>query len=194
MTPGVGACLLSGIVSGPVVADVEALPVVHVSPADTVLLIGGQVTLQGQIVGIVASYQWTPANLLTDPQTLTPESVPLQDSVQFTLTVQSTQGCVGTAVAKVLIYRALAMPNAFTPNGDGINDVFRIPPGVTLRLTEMDVYDRWGMRVFSTRNISQGWDGTVGGRPAQAGTYVYMITGSDLKGSVSAKGTVMLVR
>jgi gliding motility-associated-like protein len=86
------------------------------------------------------------------------------------------------------------MPNAFTPNGDGINDVFRIPPGMTLQLTELDVYDRWGMRVFSTRNIGQGWDGTVGGGLAPAGTYVYIVSGSDLKGPVSAKGTVMLVR
>jgi gliding motility-associated-like protein len=194
MMPGVGACLPGGIVSGPVVADVEPLPVVEIFPADTVLLSGGQVTLQGEVAGNVATFQWAPANLLTDPGSLTPETVPLQDSVQFTLTVQDAQGCVGTAAAKVLIYRALAMPNAFTPNGDGMNDVFRIPPGMTMQLTEMDIYDRWGMRVFSTRNISQGWDGTVGGRPAPAGTYVYMITGSGLKGPVSAKGTVMLVR
>lgn len=194
MTPGAGACLLSGVVSNPVVAHVEPSPVVQISPPDTVLLSGGQVTLQGEVAGNVASYQWAPANLLTDPQSFAPETVPLQDSVTFTLTVQSMQGCVGTAVAKILIYRALVMPNAFTPNGDGVNDIFRIPPGMTMQLTEMDIYDRWGMRVFSTRNIGQGWDGTVGGRAAPAGTYVYLITGSDLKGPVSAKGTFMLVR
>jgi gliding motility-associated-like protein len=156
--------------------------------------LGTHLTLDGELSGSAASYQWAPANLLADPQSLTPQTVPLQDSVLFTLTVSSTEGCTAAAAAKVLIYRTLAMPSAFTPNGDGANDVFRVPPGMTMQLIELVVYDRWGMRVFSTRNISQGWDGTVGGRPAPAGTYVYLVSGTDVKGPVSAKGTVLLVR
>ena len=194
LTPGAGACKESAVLSNTVVAVVYPLPVVQVSPTDTVVAWGGHVALDGMMSGGAAAFQWTPANLLSDPQSLTPQTVPLQDSITFTLTVETSEGCSASADAKVLIYRALVMPNAFTPNGDGVNDVFRVPPGITLHLTELDIYDRWGMRVFSSRDIGQGWDGTVGGRPAPAGTYVYTIVGTDLKGPVVEKGTVMLVR
>jgi gliding motility-associated-like protein len=194
LTPGAGACKMTAVLSNTIAAVVYPLPVVRLSPADTVVVWGGRVMLDGVMSGGAASFEWTPANLLTDPQSLTPETAPLQDSVTFTLTVETSQGCSASADAKVLIYRAVVMPNAFTPNGDGVNDLFRVPPGITLHLTELDVFDRWGMRVFSTKDIGQGWDGSVGGRPAPAGTYVYVLTGTDLKGPVSAKGTVMLVR
>jgi len=47
------------------------------------------------------------------------------------------------------------MPNAFTPNGDGKNDVFRIPPDATLNLEEFSIYDRWGAKIFSTKNVGE---------------------------------------
>jgi gliding motility-associated-like protein len=194
MAPGTGACLASPVASNPVVADVEAAPVVTISPADTTVLSGRQVTMRAEVSSDVTSYQWAPANLLIDPTSLTSMTVPLQDSVLFTLTAVNADGCKTTAEGDVLIYRALVMPNAFTPNGDGVNDVFRVPPGIGVQLSEFVIYDRWGSRVFSSRNVSQGWDGTTDGHPAPAGIYVYLIIGSDLKGPLSAKGTVMLVR
>ncbi|MBN9384943.1 MAG: gliding motility-associated C-terminal domain-containing protein [Chitinophagaceae bacterium] len=86
------------------------------------------------------------------------------------------------------------MPSAFSPNGDGVNDVFRIPPGITLQLKEFSIFNRWGGRVFSSRDINKGWDGKIDGRPAQTGTYAFIITGTDIKGSVMVTGTVVLVR
>ena len=86
------------------------------------------------------------------------------------------------------------MPNAFTPNGDGINDVFRIPPGILIELKEFSVFDRWGNKIFTTLNSAKGWDGTFKGQQAASGVYVYIIKGSDYKGPVLAKGSVVLVR
>jgi len=86
------------------------------------------------------------------------------------------------------------MPSAFTPNGDGVNDLFRIPPEITIQLKEFSVYDRWGNKVFTTKNAGQGWNGTISGRPQSAGVYVYVIVGTDLKGPVSTRGTFTLVR
>ena len=86
------------------------------------------------------------------------------------------------------------MPNSFTPNGDGKNDVFRIPPAVTLDLDEFAVFDRWGNTVFSTKDISKGWDGTWKGQPSAPGVYVYLVKGKSIKGEVLSKGTVILVR
>ncbi len=194
LLPGAGACLSSAVQSNTVVAAVQPLPVVEIFPADTIVMMGGRVTLRSEISGDVVSYQWTPAGLLVDPQSATPETVALQDSVGFVLTATTAAGCSSSASAKIVVYRALAMPNAFTPNGDGVNDFFRIPASVTMTLTEFSVFDRWGTRVFETRDVGQGWDGWFGGHPAPAGVYVYVVVGKDLKGPVSAKGTVVLVR
>jgi hypothetical protein len=51
----------------------------------------------------------------------------------------------------------LMMPKAFTPNSDGKNDIFRIPPGINVNLKEFSVYNRWGEMIFTTRDISKGW-------------------------------------
>ena len=63
----------------------------------------------------------------------------------------------------------LLLPNAFSPNGDGHNNIFRIPPGVELSLTEFEIFDRWGNLVSSTNNINTGWDGTYKEVPAEKG-------------------------
>ena len=86
------------------------------------------------------------------------------------------------------------MPNSFTPNGDGINEVFRVPPGSAFHLEEFSIFDRWGNRVFMTRDITKGWDGKYKNEMLQ-GTYVYYITGKDLYGKDAViKGMVTLIR
>jgi gliding motility-associated-like protein len=75
-----------------------------------------------------------------------------------------------------------------------VNDVFRIPPGVNLQLKEFSVFDRWGNRVFNTKNRHHGWDGTYKGKPDAMGTYIYFISGSGGKGRVFKRGAVLLIR
>lgn len=88
----------------------------------------------------------------------------------------------------------LLMPNAFTPNGDGNNDVFRIPKNSAVHLGEFLVYNRWGQKVFSTKNKGVGWNGNSGAYKSPPGTYVYFIRGSVGSKLVEAKGTVTLIR
>ncbi|WP_121355615.1 gliding motility-associated C-terminal domain-containing protein [Flavisolibacter nicotianae] len=88
----------------------------------------------------------------------------------------------------------LHMPNAFTPNGDGRNDVFRIPATRQFQLREFSVFDRWGKNLFSTRNLGAGWNGTAGGRQSPPGTYVYLVRGRFHNKPVEVKGTVSLIR
>jgi gliding motility-associated-like protein len=68
----------------------------------------------------------------------------------------------------------LWMPNAFTPNGDGRNDVFR-PVGISITTFRMTIYDRWGNMVFETNDIKNGWGGKMGNQPCPAGVYSYII-------------------
>jgi gliding motility-associated-like protein len=83
--------------------------------------------------------------------------------------------------------------NVFTPNGDGINDVYRPAPGYFKRYT-IRIYDRWGQQVFQG-NQGQLWDGRTGDSRAPAGVYVYQIQGVNYKGNkVERTGTFLLMR
>ena len=161
---------------------------------------GGSVTLEPAVSGDINSYAWTPAAGLSDTAVEDPVADPRTTTV-YTLRVVGIDGCAVTGEIKVAVYSPLRLPNAFTPNGDGKNDVFYVlggPPGLLIR--EMAVFDRWGRRVFQVRDVapgnpSLGWTGRLGGQPLPAGTYVYLI---DLRlpdgaGQV-VKGTVELVR
>ena len=94
------------------------------------------------------------------------------------------------------VFKTLKMPGAFTPNGDGKNDLFRIPPSLAVKISGFAVFDRWGTRVFYTTNSAAGWDGTLRGQPQPTGTYVWTIAYQDLlTGKPSqARGTVILIR
>jgi gliding motility-associated-like protein len=89
----------------------------------------------------------------------------------------------------------LFVPNAFTPNGDGHNDVLRVIPIGIRALNYFTVFNRWGQRVFTTTDPGTGWDGTVNGVLQPVGTYVWMAGGVNYKGEVvERKGVVVLIR
>jgi len=182
------------VISDPVIMSLWKVPEIALPFVDTMVLPGRQIILQATIQGNVRSWQWSPADGLINPAALTPLTVPMTTTTDFRLSAFSMEGCPVYKEVKVRVFYKLAMPNSFTPNGDGRNDVFRIPPFVTLELEEFSVYDRWGNKIFSTRHTGTGWDGTRKGQACSAGTYVYMIKGKTIQGEVLAKGTVLLVR
>ena len=144
------------------------------------------------------SYLWTstPFATLDDPTKKNPVAI-LHTDTRFLLTVVDNGGCVGTAKVFVKVYKGPTyyIPNAFTPNGDGLNDVFRaIPPGIAS--TEyFRIFNRWGQMIFETHDYLKGWDGSYIGKPQPAGAYVWIIKGVDKFGkTVQMRGTVMLIR
>ena len=87
------------------------------------------------------------------------------------------------------------VPNTFTPNGDGRNDVLYVRGAGLSQLEYFRVYNRWGEMVFQTENISEGWDGRIGGKEAPQGTYAYMLRGICSSGStIDKSGNVTLMR
>lgn len=192
--PGPDACSVTSATSNAIVAIINPLPVVKISPTDTTVSEGTQVQLRAAVTGNSFTYTWSPANQLVNVQTLTPSTLPLAGNATFTLAVTGDKGCQSSAEAAIKISRQLYMPNAFTPNNDGLNDAFRIPSGVSIKLKEFSVFNRWGNKVFSTSNGSKGWDGTYEGKPLNPGAYVYLIKGTDSKGELLLKGTVLLIR
>ncbi len=86
------------------------------------------------------------------------------------------------------------MPSAFTPNNDGLNDIFRIPPGALITLSEFSIFNRWGKKIFTSNDTSKGWDGKVSGVQQQNGVYIYFIRGMVQGKEVMLKGSVVLIR
>lgn len=86
------------------------------------------------------------------------------------------------------------MPTAFTPNGDGINDIYRIPPHASITLKNLSIYNRWGAKIFTTKDVNKGWDGAIDGQPLSTGTFTYVINGSNASGLIKATGTFVLIR
>ncbi len=141
-------------------------------------------------------FLWSPAFGLSDP--FSPDPV-LNSTIDNTywVTVTNKYGCVMNDSFTVKYYKGpdIYVPNAFTPNNDGINDVFR-PVDIGISTLEyFNVYNRNGRLVFQTREPRQGWDGNTNGRPAPVDTYVWEAKGIDYNGkTVFKKGTVVLIR
>lgn len=94
------------------------------------------------------------------------------------LIVANEYGCEDTA-DRLLTVRPegkIIIPNAFTPNGKGGNEIFKAE-GYSIANFKMGIYTRWGQKLFETDDISKGWDGTFNGKPCPEGVYVYMIDG-----------------
>lgn len=194
ITPGAGACSVIPDSSDIFVAIVKDTPVVYLFPADTTIAPGMQVQLNSIVTGNIASFQWIPADKLISPLSLTPQTALLNETTYFKLTVTNDQGCSAAATATIKIFTGLYMPNAFTPNDDGMNDLFRIPPTNNLTLKEFSVYDRWGNRIFTTKNSNRGWDGTFNGKKQNAGVYTYFIRSIINSKEIFLKGNFTLVR
>jgi gliding motility-associated-like protein len=115
----------------------------------------------------------------------------------FRLTVKDVNGCYGNDSIRLFDAHCIpfAVPNAFTPNQDGKNDVFR--PFITQIVTgyKMNIYSRWGEMVFETDVPQKGWDGMYKGYLQPPGTYVYVIQFNDSDGvPVQLKGTLNLIK
>ena len=94
--------------------------------------------------------------------------------------------------AEVIPPMSVFIPDAFTPNGDGINDFFFVK-GEGIQDFTLSIFNRWGEEVFSSENPKQQWDGTYDGKPAQGGLYVYQLKAVGLSSKIQT-GTVALVR
>ena len=160
---------------------------------DILISPGSSTTLNPNITGAVTGYEWSPPAGLSNPAIINPLASP-SITTTYLLKVKSPDGCESQASTTVIVEKKLLMPSAFTPNGDGKNDVFAIPPGTTLTLQRFSVYNRAGQIIFTTRDINKGWDGTYKGILSPPGVYVFQVQGSDPSGKIFAKGTVMLIR
>ena len=120
----------------------------------------------------------------------------VEDYGTYHVTVENENGC--SATDSILISSNctidLFVPNAFSPNGDGYNDIF-LAYGVEVVEFNLKIFDRWGAFLFESNDIQQGWDGYFKGRKKQVGIYVYLIEATFLRGEkIRKKGDITLIR
>ncbi len=141
---------------------------------DTIVSIGDEVLLRA---GDAPDYIWSP---ITGGNIACPvcQETPARPLVPTQYIVRTLTGanCIAADTVRVMIdYSSmLSMPNAFTPNNDGMNDYFR-PKSKAVMAFSMQIYNRSGNLVFATNDHRKGWDGSFNGEPSPMGTYVYII-------------------
>ncbi|MBX3252614.1 MAG: PKD domain-containing protein [Chitinophagaceae bacterium] len=179
---------------------VAPLPVITTTPVT--MPIGGQIPLPVTYSAGIASYVWTPADGLSCTDCPNPVASPQFDKT-YTVAVTDSNTCMSSAEITVRVLcteENYFVPNTFSPNGDGMNDVF-YPRGRGLaRVQSMRIYNRWGQQVFEKKNFmandaSKGWNGRMANQPLPPDVYVYIVEFvCDNAQIVPMKGNVTLIR
>lgn len=177
-------------------------PIIVAAGNDTAVVINQPMQFNATVNdSTVNSWSWSPATGLNN--TTVPNPVGIYDmsapaSVTYTVTARTPAGCTGSDLITVKIFKTGAdifMPSAFTPNGDGSNDVIRPIMAGIKQLNFFRVYNRWGQLVFSTSQPGKGWNGVLGSSQQSTDNFVYMVQAVDYLGKViTKKGNFILVR
>lgn len=153
-------------------------------------------------VGNIINYFWDFGNGTTSnspsPPPLHYPILSAEKIYTIRLIVQNAAGCFDTAYQQIDVLKScyIAVPNAFTPNGDGLNDYLYPLNAYKADNLQFSVYNRLGQRVFYTTDWTKKWDGTINGNPQDSGVYVWMLqyTNHDTGKKVFQKGFTMLIR
>ena len=176
-----------------VTVTINAIPEISIDPVTGSVCAGGTVKLEATGAD---TYQWSPTTGLSDPSTSNPVAL-LQKDILYTVT-GTTAGCSATAQLTLTVGAACMgyyIPNAFSPNGDGANDLFRVKTADVPRSFSMIVFNRYGGKIFESADIATGWNGAIGGNLAPTGAYVYTVVLTTSAGDIiKRQGTVILVR
>lgn len=160
---------------------------------DKTILSGQSVILDGIDTGTtLTNYTWLPYSTLNDNNLLQPTANPPSTTV-YILKAFSPYGCGSSFDSMIVkVYPRLAIPSAFSPNGDKLNDVWMIPALSVYPKAKLYVYNRFGMLVYKTDGAGKGWDGTYRQLPQPVGVYSYLLFLKE--GSPTIKGTLILIR
>jgi len=174
---------------------VTPVPEVHILNKDTLVYYGTGIRLNATGAEY---YLWSPSISLDNPVIPNPLATPLENTIYIVAgSAAENIRCKGyDSVSVRLNFRGLFfVPSAFTPDGDGKNDVFRIANLTFQKVTEFRIFNRWGMEMFSTTDGKKGWDGTRNGTPQPVGVYHYLIRIVYPDGATDTfKGNLTLIR
>lgn len=179
--------------TGYVTINVLPAPDINATPEDTTIYKGESVELYA---GGGIYYGWWPPVYMNDQYSANPVVNP-ETSLDYIVHVTAENGCDNydtVTIHTILLCNDYKIPNAFSPNGDGVNDVFRIVTTGDHSVPGFTIFDRWGEIVFHSTSLEQAWDGTHEGKDQENGVYIYMITIECDKQYETRSGTITLLR
>lgn len=169
---------------------IHPFPEISAGP-DINVIDNGQKQILATAKGTDLVFTWSPPTYLSATDVLQPVVVnPIEDIV-YTLKVKGIGGCERTDKVKIFALKLIDPPNTFTPNGDGINDVWEIKNLNLYNDCVLEVYSPQGLRVYRTVNYSKPWDGYLNGKPLPAGTYYYVINTNSERKSIAGYVTIL---
>ncbi len=165
-------------------------PFVNAGP-DQLVLEGKTINIQASASGNNLSYLWTPGRFQTGSSTDPQLIIQPTEDITYSVTVIGTGGCRSSDQVVVKVLKKPVIPNVFSPNGDGINDVWVIKylenyPGATV-----EVFNRGGQMVYRTQGYATPWNGTYKGNPLPVGTYYYVIDPKNGREKISGSITIL---
>ena len=179
-----------------VLVTVNAAPVVNAG-SDQVVAMGNSVTLSA---GGGVSYLWSPASLLDGGNRPIANFLPTSaGTYSFVVLVKDANGCASSdtvtiTVSEIKCGEGVFLPNAFSPNNDGQNDILFVR-GNCIKALHLSIYNRWGEQVFETDNPENGWDGKFQGKECDSGVFSYYLNAELFSGPPIRKmGNITLVR
>lgn len=168
---------------------VPALPLAEAG-ADMVVLEGEGIKLDARASGEGLKYKWTPSTGLDRDDILNPLASPVDD-ITYTLSVFSEQGCVLVDDVFVKVLKTPVVPNTFTPNNDGVNDGWNIRYLDSYPQASVEVFNRYGNKIFISLGYNQPWDGKFNNIDLPVGTYYYIINPKSGRKTISGAVTIL---
>lgn len=160
---------------------------------DTLILEGGETRLNATASGSNVSYKWLPSTGLSRDDIPDPVASPTEDII-YTLTVTSDQACVAMDNIRIKVLKQPEVPNGFSPNNDGINDLWNVKYLESYVNATVKVFSRYGGIVYqSNKGYSVPWNGQFNGIDLPIGTYYYIID-PKTKGRKAISGAVTILR
>jgi gliding motility-associated-like protein len=152
---------------------------------------GSSVQLNGTTNALI--YNWSSEDSLSCINCLNPIVTPVENE-SYIFSVEDLNGCINRDTVLVTIDGTLYVPNAFTPNGDGFNDIFDIQ-GEEISTFQLRIFDRWGLLIFESNSIDNQWDGSYNGDFVQIDVYVWKAEYTDNQGNFEKRmGHVSVVK
>jgi gliding motility-associated-like protein len=181
--------------SGTITLPITVLPAPQILNNDIYINAGNTVELEA-VPAYGGQVTWVPSTYLSNPDSNITVCTPLGN---IFYTVKDTASCPSpdTVYVYVIFQNVVLMvPNAFTPNNNGLNDVFRIKSNAPLLDFELSIFNRWGERVYNTLNQESGWDGTYQGKEQNSGVFVYTVSYRDWGNNeiITKKGNLTLIK
>lgn len=176
-------------------ATITVIPLPTVTAAgSTTIIIGSSAILSASGTG---TFSWSPSNGLSCVSCPNPVVSPTTTTTYY-VTTTDAYGCTDIDTVTIVVdidCNEIKVPNAFSPNGDGQNDILYVYGQNCIRVFTFSVFNRWGEKVFETSDISKGWDGTYHGKQMDAAVFTFLLKAQTIKNEdVILEGNITLIR